>query len=128
MSKSKNARTVINSALKAARKAVKRNGGKSRVNKLRVLPLPYKTGGALPLIPFFAGLSAIGSLAGGIAGVTKAVNDVSNAKKQLEEAKRHNQTMEQIAVGKGLYLRPYKGSGLRLHNENIVYGKKKKQT
>ena len=124
MSKSKNAKTVIKSALKVARNVVKRNGGKSKINKLRVLPLPYKVGGVLPLIPIFAGLSAIGSLAGGITGVAKAVNDVSNAKKQLEEAKRHNLAMEQVALGKGLYLRPYKGNGLRLHNENVVFEKK----
>ena len=127
MSKSKNAKTVIKSALKVARKAVKKNGGKSKINKLRVLPLPYKVGGVLPLIPIFAGLSAIGALAGGISGVAKAVNDVNNAKKQLEETKRHNKTMEQVALGKGLYLRTYKGNGLRLHNENVVYGKKKIQ-
>ena len=35
--------------------------------------------------------------------------------------------MEQVALGKGLYLRPYKGSGLRLHNGNVVFGKKKLQ-
>ena len=127
MSKSNNAKTVIKSALKVARKAVKKNGGKSKINKLRVLPLPYKVGGVSPLTPIFAGLSAIGALAGGMSGVAKAVNDVSNAKKQLEEAKRHNQAMEQVALGKGLYLRPYKGSGLRLHNENVMFGKKKHQ-
>lgn len=125
MVKSKNSRTVIRSALKGARKAVKKNGGKSKINRLRVLPLPHKIGGVLPLIPIFAGLSAVGALAGGISGVTKAVNEVNAAKKQLEEAKRHNKAMEQVNMGKGLYLRPYKGSGLRLHNENVVYGKKK---
>ena len=48
----------------------------------RVIPLP-KTGGFLPLIPIFAGLSAAGSLAGGIAGITKAVNNYKLAKKIL---------------------------------------------
>lgn len=54
-------------------------------------------------------------LAGGAAGIAKAVNDASAAKQQLAERKRHNGAMETIAVGKGLYLKPYKrGMGLHL--------------
>ena len=127
MIKSKNAKEVISSAIKAARKAVKKKGGKNKVDKVRVLPLPYKTGGVLPLVPIFAGLSALGALAGGASGVAKAINDSIAAKKQLEESKRHNEAMEQVALGNGLYLRPYKiGNGLRLYNENIIVGRKKK--
>ena len=71
----------------------------------------------LPLVPIFAGLSAIGALSGGAAGIAKAINDTAAAKRQLEEARRHNQAMEQIALGNGLYLKPHKtGNGLRLHN------------
>ena len=74
-----------------------------------------KTGGILPLIPLFAELSAVGALAGGAGGIVKAVNDSKAAKQQLEENKRHNKTMESIAMGKGLYLKPYKrGFGLYL--------------
>ena len=73
MFKSSDAKKVISSALKAARKAVKKSGGKSKVRKVRVLPNPQKVGGVLPLIPIFAGLSALGALTGSIAGVTKAV-------------------------------------------------------
>lgn len=73
----------------------------------RVIPVP-KTGGFLPLIPIFAGLSAAGSLAGGIAGITKAVNDYKSARKQLAEFKRHNTKMEGLCIGKGLHLKPYK--------------------
>lgn len=81
----------------------------------RIIPVP-KSGGILPLIPLFAGLSALGALAGGTAGVVKAVNDASAAKQQLKEAQRHNKTMEAVSLrGKGLYLRPYKkGLGLYL--------------
>lgn len=126
MIKNKNANKVISSALKGARESVKKSGGKNKVKKLRVLPLPQKTGGALPLIPIFAGLSALGALAGGISGVAKTINDVNVAKKQLEESKRHNQAMEQVSLGKGLYLKPYKvGNGLRLHNRNVSNKKKK---
>ena len=57
-----------------------------------------------------------------MSGITKAINDSNAAKEQLGEAMRHNQMMESISLGKGLYLRPYKaGSGvkLRLHTENL---------
>ena len=106
---SKNSRKVIQSALKGARQAVKNSGGRKKVILPRVLSLPSKTGGVLPfLIPLFAGLSATGALAGGAAGIAKAVNDAKTAQKKYEESKRHNQTMEAIAMGKGLYLRRYK--------------------
>ena len=52
MSKSKDAKTVIKSALNSARKAVKKNGGQSKIKKLRVLPLPYKVGGVYLLFPY----------------------------------------------------------------------------
>ena len=109
---------AIKSALKGARRAVKNAGGKSRVRSPRILPVPTKIGGFLPfLIPLFAGLSATGALAGGAAGIAKAVNDANAAKRGLEESKRHNETMEAIALGKGLYLKPYrKGLGLHLKN------------
>lgn len=78
----------------------------------RVIPLP-KTGGFLPLLPIFAGLSALGSIAGGAAGIAKAVNDSKSAQISLQESKRHNRAMEAIALGKGLYVKPYKkGNGL----------------
>jgi hypothetical protein len=80
-----------------------------------VLALPKKIGGFLPLIPLFAGLSAVGALAGGAAGVAKAVNDAQMARKKYEEMVKHNRTMEAIGLrrGSGLYLKPYrKGMGL----------------
>ena len=55
------------------------------------------------LIPLSAGLSATGALAGGAAGIAKAVNDAKAVKQQLEENKRHNKTMESIMLGNGLF-------------------------
>lgn len=83
--------------------------------KKRIIPIP-KTGGFLPfLIPLFAALGALGSIGGGVASITKSINDAKSAKQKLEEDKRHNLAMEQVAIGKGLYLRPYKnGMGLYL--------------
>lgn len=112
-------------AEKAAVSSVKRITKKQPIspqqveNDLRVIPVP-KQGAALPLIPIFAGLSALGALMGGSASIANAVTSAKNAKKNFTEAQRHNQTMEAIALGKnpstgsGLYLRPYK-SGLGLY-------------
>lgn len=97
--------------------ALAKKDGKISPPKKRIIPIP-KSGGFLPLIPLFAGLSALGALGGGAAGIAKAVNDAKTASQKLEEAKRHNETMEAIALGKkgsGLYLKPYKsGCGLYL--------------
>lgn len=96
----------IDRALLAAYKTAIKLKNK-RIKPGRIIPIP-KVGGILPLIPIFAGLSALGALSGGAAGIAKAVNDSRSARQELEEHKRHNKTMESIALGKGLYLKPYK--------------------
>ena len=112
---SKCALKVIRLALKKARSAVKEAGGKKNIEIPCILPVPTKTDGILSfVIPLFAGLSATGALTGGAAGIAKAVNDAKAAKQQLEENKRHNKTMESVALGNGLYLKPHK-VGLGLH-------------
>lgn len=111
----KTLRKMAASSLMAARKYVKAAGGKKKIIIPRIIPIP-KTGGFLPLIPIFAGLSALGSLAGAASGIVKAVNIAKTNSQQLTEANRHNRTMEAISLGKngkGLYLKPYrKGLGL----------------
>lgn len=80
----------------------------------RIIKIP-KTGGILPLIPIFAALSALGSLGGGAAAIAKAVGNAKAAAQDLKEKERHNRAMESVALGKGLYLGPYKrGFGLYL--------------
>lgn len=109
-------------SLSAAKLAIRRAGGKRNIKTPRIIPLPRtQSGGFLPLIPLFAGLSALGALAGGASGIAKAVNTSKAAQRQLDEAQRHNKTMEAIALGgkttsgSGLYLRPYRrGLGLFL--------------
>jgi hypothetical protein len=105
----------LNASIRSALKSIKNR--KVLPPKRRIIPIP-KSGGFLPLIPLFAGLSALGALGGGAAGIAKAVNDAKAAQKTLDEATRHNKTMEEIAIGKkgsGLYLKPYKtGCGLYL--------------
>jgi hypothetical protein len=105
-------------ALVAAKRSVRAAGGKKKIKIPRVITIP-KTGGFLPLLPaIFAGLSALGGLAGGAAGIAKAVNDSKAATQKLQESQRHNKMMEAIALGnkKGsaLYLKPYK-NGLGLY-------------
>ncbi len=108
-------RSIIAASLRAAKKAVKSAGGKRKIKIPRILPVPSKIEGVLPLIPLFAGLSATGALAGGAASVYKAINEAKSARQELDESKRHNRTMEAIALGKGLYLKPHKtGFGLHL--------------
>ena len=82
---SNDAQTVIKSALRGARVAVKKASGIRNVKKSRILPVPTKVGDFLPFhIPIFAALSATGALAGGAADIAD------------------------IVLGKGLYLQPYK--------------------
>lgn len=125
-----------NAALIAAKTAVKEfKKGRKRAGKVavpRVIALP-KTGGILPLLPIFAALSALGSIAGGAAGIVKSVRDTQRAREELEETKRHNKSMEEVAalsktpVGKGLFLRPYKkGLGVFI-DENATQVKPKRQ-
>lgn len=107
--KPKNSKTLIKVAYLAAKKMFP---GINRIRVPRVIPLP-KTGGVLPLIPIFAGLSALGTLAGGAAGIAKTVNDYKAAQQNLRETERHNKVMEDLVLGKGLYIKSYKnGKGL----------------
>ena len=102
----------------------KRKMTKKRSKTKRIIPSP-KIGGILPLIPIFAALGALGSLAGGAAAIAKTVGDKKDAKAKQRELERHNKVMEDMAMGKGLFLKPYTqklGNGLK------TIKKKKRQT
>jgi len=72
-----------------------------------------KLEGFLPIVPILTALSALGSVASGSAAIVKTVNNARMAKEDMEEKKRHNRKIESVAVGEGLYLKPYKkGYGL----------------
>lgn len=110
-------------AIKAAKKAIKNKIGETNLMKLastcvaaakktvpkknkksktpRIIKIP-KSGGVLPLIPIFAGLSALGTLTGGIASVVKMVNEWKSNKNTP------------LHLGKGLYLTPYKGGSYKI--------------
>lgn len=85
-------------ALIAARKEVK---GKQIKSLPRVLKVPSISGGFLPAaIPVLAGLSALGSIVGGVSGIAKAVSDF--------RAANNSKSAVPIRTGKGLYVKPYK--------------------
>ena len=75
-------------------------------------------GGFLPFIPLFAGLLAIGTLAGSAAEVANAVNDAQMVGKKYDEMARHTYDgRDRIAPRSGLYIKPYrKGIGLYLYS------------
>lgn len=83
-----------------------RGKGTRKTNSTR-----QRRGGVLPLLPIFAGLSALGSLAGGVSTVAKVIRDSRNTK----------------LAGKGLYIRPYKsGNGYKRKKKRSPRNKKKK--
>ena len=111
-------------AIKLAMAAARELADDTSIKLPRVIPIP-KSGGVLPLIPIFAGLSAVGALAGGAAGIAKTINEFKMAKKLWTESKRHNEKMEALCIGKGLHLKPHKdGLGIfvsKEKNEDIGY-------
>lgn len=103
---------ILDTALVAA----KNIGHNRKVSKPRIIPLP-KSGGVLPLVPIFAGLSALGSLAGGTANIIRAIKSANDGKKMLKGGRTGSGgvVVGQSKSGEGLYLKPYKsGYGLYL--------------
>ena len=114
---SKDFKIVADTALQAVKSS--RN-----IKPSRIIPIP-KTGGILPLIPIFAGLSALGALAGGASSIATAVNKAKSAQQKLAEDERHNKQMESIALGKGVHIKRYKkGYGLFLQPNSFYLNKK----
>lgn len=77
--------------------AAKKKSKKTRKNGKRIILTPNQLGGVLPLVPIFAGLSALGSLASGASSI---YNAVKNRKK-----------------GNGLYLNNPVGKGLSMNRK-----------
>ena len=123
-------------------------GHKFRVNKkdVEIMKNRYdqkvlKKGGFLPLIPLFAGLSALGALSGGAAGIAKAVNDANHNKEIEKLASEKGVTVVQpqpqaqaqvsgqgIDVGQtstavqggALFLNPYQGKGIKDFIKGVI--------
>ena len=62
-------------------------------------------------------LCVIDILSGGVASIAKAINDIAAAQRQLEEAKRYYQAVEEMTLDIVLYLMPHETNNeLILHN------------
>lgn len=71
---------------------------KPKIEEIKLTEL--KEGGILPLIPLIiGGIAAAGSVAGGAAGIAKAVDDKKAATVRQRELDRHNRELEKIARG-----------------------------
>ena len=101
----KNLMKLTKICVAVAKKSLRKN---KKTKTPRVIPIPKK-GGVLPLIPIFAGLSALGALTGGIANVVKTVNDMKSNRNTP------------IHLGKGLYLSPYKGESYKIEKGSGLY-------
>ena len=140
MRKKKVKKTSLASVIRRAKVAMRKKGSKDfkiaanaalqavkssrNIKPSRIIPIP-KTGGFLPLIPIFAGLSALGAFAGGASSIATAVNKAKVAQQKLMEDERHNKSMESIALGKGLHVKRYKkGYGLFLQPNSYYLNKK----
>lgn len=100
----------IDSAIEVAVRSINQSKKGKKIRKPRTIKLPTIEGGVLPLVPIFAGLSALGSIVGSAAGIANAINQVKRGQNDLQESVRHNKTMEAIAIGDkaglGFYLHP----------------------
>lgn len=116
-----NPNTSIYDKTLVALKAVKTGIKKNKKPYARVIPIPKKKGGILPfLMAAVPALAALGSLAGGTASIVKTIADIKRASNELQEKARHNKKMEEMSIGKGLFLKPYKGGlGLYLKKKNV---------
>lgn len=98
----------------AARKIFRKN--KNKIKTPRVVPIPKK-GGMLPLLPIFAGLSALGALTGGVSNVVKTISEFNR------KTSSH--------LGNGLFLRPHRGNSYKIESDGKKLSKnyyKKTQT
>lgn len=116
-----NLEDAISIAVRAAKRSLPKNRRSVKFPPTRVIPIP-KTGGVLPfLVPLFAGLSALGALSTAGSSIAKSIHAVNDARRNFHENKRHNETMEAIAMGKGLFLKPYRtGLGLFLNPKHFL--------
>ncbi|XP_060846234.1 uncharacterized protein LOC132925895 [Rhopalosiphum padi] len=71
----KGKRGRVNKIKNGTRAAIKKKKVKKNYRGKRLILAPGQTGGAIPLIPIFAGLSALGSLMSGSASVYNAIQN-----------------------------------------------------
>lgn len=101
----------IDSAIKVAVASIKKTKKGRRVTTPRTIKVPHYSGGVLPLVPIFAGLSALGTIVSSGVGIANAINQAKKAQMELEETKRHNRLIEDVVIGNK------SGRGFYLHND-----------
>lgn len=112
--------TNVEGAVRVALTAVKRSRHGKQIKTPRIIKIPQRLGGALPLIPIFAGLSAIGSIEGGVRGIVNAINYCMQMKNQFAD----NKVTDAVAIGnhkkgKGFFMHANKsGRGLYISAAN----------
>ena len=105
MKKNQNIEALTGKALDAVHREVTKKKRKFRVP--RVIPIP-KSGGALPLIPILAGISALGGAATGVSSIVRSIGEILDAKRKMFPGDKKK-------VGNGLYLAPYRKNGHGLY-------------
>ena len=94
-----------------------KNAPLKEINEKRLKKIDdRKEGGILPLLPLiFGGIAAAGAVAGGAAGITKAVQDKQAKDKEALETARHNKEIETyMKQGSALKNTPLEHSDLKL--------------
>lgn len=113
----------IETAIKLAVATVKNTSKGKHVKAPRTIKVPHYSGGVLPLVPIFAGLSALGSIVGSSVSIANAIDRAKKAQMELEESKRHNHVIEDVVIsskaGRGFYLHSGKhGKGFYLSQKS----------
>lgn len=106
---SKDINVLVDAGLAAAQKARSRSNRKPKIPRTIRVP---KLGGFLQILPLITGLSAAGSLAGGVTGILKAYREIQRSKDQARVPVKvgGNIYLHAGKKGGGLYLRPYRVS------------------
>ena len=105
--KNKIGKNYLSKLIRSCMVVVKKMAGKKSKTP-RIILVPKKVG-VLPLIPIFAGLSALDALTGGVANVVKVINDLKSNRNSP------------VHLGKGMYLTPYKGSTYKIEKGDGLY-------
>ena len=106
MNKNQNIEALAGKALDVVHREVAKKKRKVR-GVPRVIPVS-KSGGALPLIPILAGISALGGAASGVSLIVRSIGEIIDAKRRMFSGDKKK-------IGNGLYLAPYRKNGYGLY-------------
>ncbi|KAE9522934.1 hypothetical protein AGLY_016565 [Aphis glycines] len=90
--------SIVGVCKRSLKKSLKSCSGTPNMNTPCVIRVP-KTGGSLTLIPVLVGLSALGTLTGGVANIVKTIRGI------------RSNVGTSVHLATGVYLRSYKSAG-----------------